>query len=349
MRQHAVPVHSLQLLLVQKVHLLSLLAEEQPVIARLPRSLTLLKKRPERSNSRPWPNHDDWSGLILRQPEARIRVQEDRHRRPHTRAVAQMAARQTLSFAPMRLIPDHPHRRLHIVLVHRLARRDRVHPRRQPLQHMKQLLWIGNDTRKICRQVHKLPSPAILFRPSLVIRPNHHLQPRNVRSQLCILPHGSSSQFANPQPRPQRLFQADLDLIVVQNAFIALITKSLQHTRHRLRPVLRNDPDSIPGGVRHTLIQRQLDVTCLFLRALSRQQVILPDVGYIWIVTRVLLGVTRRSLNFLLHYFTHLYMVKRLSTNCTLQRVTDLSSIANLHIFLNGPPSMSCPDRKPSS
>src|SRR4051812_26366962 len=151
MRQNAVLHHALKLVLVEEVHLFALLSEEQPVLALRSIGLTLLKKRAERSNSRPWPDHDHRSVRIFRETEVVIRMQKDRHRLAFTGTVANMSTRHALSVATVRVITNHSNRRVNAIRMNLLARRDRVHTRCQALQDIEQLLRIGDNTRKIGR------------------------------------------------------------------------------------------------------------------------------------------------------------------------------------------------------
>ena len=132
--------------------------------------------------------------------------------------------------------------------MHRLARRDGVHARRQPLQHVEQLLRIFHHAGKVRRQVDKLASPAILFGAGLVLRADQRPSDlRCSRRQLRILVHAAARQLADAQPRPQRLFEADLYLVVVEHALLALEAQRVKHLCHRLARFSGIIPTASPG------------------------------------------------------------------------------------------------------
>ena len=182
----------------------------------------------------------------------------------------------------MRVVAHHAHARLRHIRMHQLARRNRIQPRHQPLQHIEQLLRLFTAPGKIREQIDELAPPAIVLRARLVLRPAQQLQLARTRARPRP-PRPAAWHTAQSLPRaslpivsrvPQRLFKADLNLVVVQHPLVAAKPQRLQHLRHRLRAILRKHPNRIARRIRHPRLQRERKMPRLLLRALAAQKVV---------------------------------------------------------------------------
>ena len=63
----------------------------------------------------------------------------------------------------MRVIFDHTHGGVHGIRVRCLRAGYGVHARGQALQHVEQLLRVGNPTRKLANEIHKLAAPDVFL------------------------------------------------------------------------------------------------------------------------------------------------------------------------------------------
>ncbi len=221
-------------------------------------------------------------------------MQEDGQDRAHIRALAQLAAGHSLPAAAMCVVAHNAHRRLHGIGMHNLAGGDGVEPRRQPWQHMKELLRGGDRAGKVRDEVDELAAPAVLLGARLVLRPAEQLQ-RVVsasaragrRGQLGILPHSAARQLADGEPTAQRQLEADLLLIVVQHPLPAGEPERREHLRDRLGAVLRNHADRVARQIGHARFQRQRKMPRLLLGALAAEKAVDQHGRMVWIVARV--------------------------------------------------------------
>src|ERR1039458_2922452 len=108
-RQRPSLLHRGELLLIQKVVRMVLVAKEKPVIAGRANRLPLFQKRPERRHSRPRPDHDDWSRGVLRQLEVLVVREKDRQHRAYLRTLAQLPTGDALPVAAMGVVAHHAH------------------------------------------------------------------------------------------------------------------------------------------------------------------------------------------------------------------------------------------------
>ena len=189
-------------------------------------------------------------------------------------ALAQMTAAKSLPLPSMRLVADDTHRSLNILRVQRLAGSDGVHPWGKPCEDLEELLRIGDDAGEVGERVDKLTAPAIFLCKCLAFCAGHRFQAIVRGRQLRHLRDASARQLADRETRTQRLFEIDVDLVVIEHTLIAIHAKRCQHLIHRAPPVLRHDSDRISRRVGHPRFYRQFDMARLFLRTLCGQQVV---------------------------------------------------------------------------
>src|SRR5262245_36039219 len=76
--ESAFVVHRLQLVTIQEIRTLVLVAEEEPVPARGPDGSAFFEKRTERGDASAWPDHDYWTVAVRRRAETFVRLDKYR-------------------------------------------------------------------------------------------------------------------------------------------------------------------------------------------------------------------------------------------------------------------------------
>jgi len=160
-RQEAAVAHRGQFVAIVEVGLRMLFAEEQPVASARAARLPLVQEAAERRDAGAGADHHDRHVAVHRRPEVCGLLHEHRHAAVF-RAIGEKRRGDAFACAPPVVIADGRHRQMNLARMRARARRDRVKPRLQPLQHADQFRARELD-RKLVQHVRELlpPQPQI--------------------------------------------------------------------------------------------------------------------------------------------------------------------------------------------
>jgi len=311
--EDAVLVHGLKLVFVEKVHRFALLAEEEPVVACLAGGLALFEKGAEGGDAGAGADHDDWFGRVFGEAEAVVGVEEDGHGGAFAGAVAKVAAGYPLPVAAVGLVADDADRGLDGVLVHGLAGGDGVHARGEALEDVEELLRVGDDPGEVGGEVDELASPAVLLGAGLVFGAYEVFEAFDVWGELGVLAYGATGELADAEAGAEGLFEADLDLVVIEDALAASEVEGFEDLCYGDGAVFGDDPDGVSGGVGHALFDGELYVAGLLLRPFAGEEAVVGHGGEEGVIAGVFGCVSGRLL-FLICHFSHPSIVKRIGS-----------------------------------
>jgi hypothetical protein len=317
--EYPVFVHSLELIFVEVVHGLALFAEEEPVIAFLTGGLAFFEEGAEGGDAGAGADHDDGHRGVFGQAEVVVGVEEDGHRRAFAGAVAEMSGGHPLAVAAVGLVADYTDGGLDVVLVHGLAGGDGVHAGGEALEDVEELLRVGDYFGEVGGEVYELASPAVLLRAGLVFGADEDLEAFDGGGQLGVLAYGAAGELADAEAGAECLFEADFDLVVVEDALAAGVVEGFEDLGYRDGAIFGDDSYGVTGGVGHAFFDGELDVAGLLLRALAGEEAVVGHGGEEGVVAGVFGRVSGGRLfflRFLGFHFGHFSMVKRIGAKC---------------------------------
>src|ERR1700733_6287206 len=258
--ENAILVHGLELVFVEEVHSFALLAEEEPVVAFLAGGLALFEEGAEGGDAGARADHDDRFGGVFGEAETVVGVEEDGHGGAFAGAVAEGAAGYPLPVAAMGLVADDADRGLDAVLVHGLAGGDGVHAGGEALEDVEELLRVGDYPGEVGGEVDELASPAVLLGAGFVFRADEAFEAFDRGGELGELPHRAAGELADAEAGAGGLFEADFDLVVVEDALAAGVVQGFEDLSYGDGAVFGDDPDGVAGGVGHALFDGEFYV-----------------------------------------------------------------------------------------
>ena len=277
--EDAVFVHGLELIFVKEVHGLALFAEEEPVVAFLTGDLAFFEEGAKGGDAGAGADHDDRFGGVFGEAEVVVGVEEDRHHGAFAGAVAEVSGGHPLAVAAVGLVADYADCGLDVVLVHGLAGGDGVHAGGEALEDVEELLGVGDDPGEVGGEVDELASPAVLLGAGLVLGADEAFEAFDGRGELGVLAYGAAGELADAEAGAEGLFEADLDLVVVEDALAAGVVEGFEDLGYGDGAVFGDDSDGVAWGVGHALFEGELHVARLLLRALAGEEAVVGHGG----------------------------------------------------------------------
>ena len=217
-------------------------------------------------------------------------MQKDRHGAAHRGTVAEMTGADAFAVQAVGVVLDDAHGGVHLAGVRELRAGDGIHAGCQALQHVEQLLRVGDSARKLKDEVDELAAPNVLLRGGLVFLALQRLQRlRDVfAEELDVLIDAAAGELADAEVTRQRLVEVDLILVVIEHALGAGKAKRFKHVNDLGLTVGRHDADGISGRVVHALFDLELDVDRFFFALGAGHAVVGEDARWIGLIARVL-------------------------------------------------------------
>ncbi len=132
--------------------------------------------------------------------------------------------------------------------------------------------------------------------------PTRYFEAFDVRGELGVLAYGAAGELADAEAGAEGLFEADFDLVVVEDALAAGEVEGFEDLGDGDGAVFGDDADGVAGGVGHALFDGELYVAGLLLRAFAGEEAVVGHGGEEGVVAGVF-GCVSRGLRLL---FLHL-------------------------------------------